>query len=136
MLPEAVAALANMVEAALGAGAVGGERGREDHGLASGAGGGRVFAAVLAEAGAENFRSTERQYALAEEAARLGWEAERIAVVDGDLGISGRFSDTQARKGYTAGAAGLEGVPGRGRGDLRVGGLEAGAVERRDAAAA
>ena len=48
----------------------------------------------------ENFRSTERQYALAEEAARLGWEAERIAVVDGDLGISGRFSDTQARKGY------------------------------------
>jgi excisionase family DNA binding protein len=48
----------------------------------------------------ENFRSTERQYALAEEAARLGWEAERIAVVDGDLGISGRFSDAQARKGY------------------------------------
>jgi DNA invertase Pin-like site-specific DNA recombinase len=48
----------------------------------------------------ENFRSTERQYALAEEAARLGWGAERIAVVDGDLGLSGRFSDTQARKGY------------------------------------
>jgi len=48
----------------------------------------------------ENFRSTERQYALAEEAARLGWEAARIVVVDGDLGISGRFSDTQARKGY------------------------------------
>lgn len=48
----------------------------------------------------ENFRSTERQYALAEEAARLGWEAERIVVVDGDLGISGRFSDAQARKGY------------------------------------
>jgi DNA invertase Pin-like site-specific DNA recombinase len=48
----------------------------------------------------ENFRSTERQYALAEEAARLGWEAERVAVIDGDLGISGRFSDAQARKGY------------------------------------
>jgi DNA invertase Pin-like site-specific DNA recombinase len=48
----------------------------------------------------ENFRSTERQYALAEEAARLGWEHERIVVVDGDLGISGRFSDTQARQGY------------------------------------
>jgi DNA invertase Pin-like site-specific DNA recombinase len=48
----------------------------------------------------ENFRSTERQYALAEEAARLGWEAERIVVVDGDLGISGRFSDARARKGY------------------------------------
>ena len=48
----------------------------------------------------ENFRSTERQYALAEEAARFGWGSERIVVVDGDLGISGRFSDTQARKGY------------------------------------
>jgi DNA invertase Pin-like site-specific DNA recombinase len=48
----------------------------------------------------ENFRSTERQYALAEEAARLGWESERVVVIDGDLGISGRFSDTQARQGY------------------------------------
>jgi DNA invertase Pin-like site-specific DNA recombinase len=46
----------------------------------------------------ENFRSTERQYGLAEEAARLGWEAERILTVDGDLGLSGR--DTQARGGY------------------------------------
>jgi DNA invertase Pin-like site-specific DNA recombinase len=48
----------------------------------------------------ENFRSTERQYALAEEAVRLGWESERVVVIDGDLGISGRFSDTQAREGY------------------------------------
>jgi excisionase family DNA binding protein len=48
----------------------------------------------------ENIRSTERQYALAEEAVRLGWESERVVVVDGDLGISGRFSDTQAREGY------------------------------------
>jgi excisionase family DNA binding protein len=48
----------------------------------------------------ENFRSTERQYALAEEAVRLGWESERVVVLDGDLGISGRFSDTQAREGY------------------------------------
>ena len=46
----------------------------------------------------ENFRSTERQYGLAEEAARLGWEQERILTVDGDLGVSGR--DTQARGGY------------------------------------
>ena len=45
-----------------------------------------------------NVRSTERQYALAEEAAKLGWEAERIVVIDGDLGISGR--DTHAREGY------------------------------------
>jgi hypothetical protein len=48
----------------------------------------------------ENFRSTERQYGLAEEAVRLGWEPERIFTVDGDLGISGRFSDAQARQGY------------------------------------
>ena len=45
-----------------------------------------------------NVRSTERQYAIAEEAARLGWEAERIVVVDGDLGVSGR--DTHARESY------------------------------------
>jgi excisionase family DNA binding protein len=46
----------------------------------------------------ENFRSTERQYSLAEEAATLGWAPERILTVDGDLGLSGR--DTQAREGY------------------------------------
>jgi DNA invertase Pin-like site-specific DNA recombinase len=45
-----------------------------------------------------NVRSTERQYALADEAARLGWEAERIVVIDGDLGMSGR--DAHAREGY------------------------------------
>ena len=45
-----------------------------------------------------NVRSTERQYALADEAAKFGWEAQRIVVIDGDLGISGR--DTHAREGY------------------------------------
>jgi DNA invertase Pin-like site-specific DNA recombinase len=45
-----------------------------------------------------NVRSTERQYALAEEAAKLGWEHERIVVIDGDLGISGR--DAHTREGY------------------------------------
>jgi excisionase family DNA binding protein len=45
-----------------------------------------------------NVRSTERQYAIAEEAARLGWESERIVVVDGDLGVSGR--DAHARESY------------------------------------
>jgi DNA invertase Pin-like site-specific DNA recombinase len=45
-----------------------------------------------------NIRSTERQYAFADEAAKLGWERERIVIVDGDLGISGR--DAQAREGY------------------------------------
>ena len=46
----------------------------------------------------ENFRSTERQYALSEEAVTLGWEPERIMTVDGDLGVSGR--DTNRRDSY------------------------------------
>jgi len=45
-----------------------------------------------------NRESTERQYALQDEAARLGWERERIVVVDRDLGMSGR--DTHAREGF------------------------------------
>ena len=45
-----------------------------------------------------NTQSTERQYALADEAAKLGWEHERIVVVDRDLGVSGR--DAQAREGF------------------------------------
>jgi DNA invertase Pin-like site-specific DNA recombinase len=44
----------------------------------------------------ENIRSTERQYGLAEEAARLGWEPERILTVDGDLGVSGRDAPREA----------------------------------------
>jgi excisionase family DNA binding protein len=47
-----------------------------------------------------NRESTERQYALADEAARLGWDRERIVVVDQDLGISGR--DAHAREGFKA----------------------------------
>ena len=46
----------------------------------------------------EHFRSTERQYALAEEAARLGWQGERVLVIDGDLGVSGR--DPGSRESY------------------------------------
>jgi hypothetical protein len=38
----------------------------------------------------ENTESTARQYALAEEAARLGWESSKIAIIDADLGLSGR----------------------------------------------
>jgi len=38
----------------------------------------------------ENIMSTARQYALAEEAARLGWETAKILVIDADLGRSGR----------------------------------------------
>jgi DNA invertase Pin-like site-specific DNA recombinase len=33
--------------------------------------------------------STERQYALKEQACRLGWPAEQVRILDGDLGISG-----------------------------------------------
>lgn len=40
--------------------------------------------------------STARQYALADEATRLGWEASRIVVIDADLGISGRTASTRA----------------------------------------
>src|SRR5436190_13249910 len=46
----------------------------------------------------ENFRSTERQYGLAEEAVKLGWEPERVVTIDGDLGISGR--DAHPREAY------------------------------------
>jgi DNA invertase Pin-like site-specific DNA recombinase len=45
-----------------------------------------------------NTESTERQYALADEAARLGWERDRIVVIDSDLGLSGR--DAQKREGF------------------------------------
>lgn len=46
----------------------------------------------------ENTESTARQYALAGEAARLGWEAARIEVIDADLGTSGRTAS--ARTGF------------------------------------
>lgn len=46
----------------------------------------------------ENVHSTERQYALAEKAAQLGWEPARILTVDADLGVSGR--GTHAREAY------------------------------------
>ena len=42
--------------------------------------------------------STARQYALAAEAARLGWAAGAIEVIDTDLGISGR--STEGRDGF------------------------------------
>jgi DNA invertase Pin-like site-specific DNA recombinase len=46
----------------------------------------------------ENFRSTERQYGLAEEAVKLGWEPERVVTIDGDLRVSGR--DAHPREAY------------------------------------
>lgn len=38
----------------------------------------------------ENTESTARQYALVDEAARLGWDSSSIVVIDSDLGTSGR----------------------------------------------
>jgi DNA invertase Pin-like site-specific DNA recombinase len=41
----------------------------------------------------EHTESTARQYALVEEAARLGWAAAHVEVIDRDLGLSGRSAD-------------------------------------------
>ena len=40
----------------------------------------------------ENGESTRRQYALRERAVAAGWPAERIHVIDQDLGMSGAYS--------------------------------------------
>ena len=41
----------------------------------------------------ENTESTARQYALAEEAVRLGWPRAKVEVIDADLGLSGRSAE-------------------------------------------
>jgi DNA invertase Pin-like site-specific DNA recombinase len=46
----------------------------------------------------ENRESTARQYALRQRAIDLGWPAERVEVIDNDLGQSG--SSTQGRSGF------------------------------------
>ena len=43
----------------------------------------------------ENTESTKRQYALRERAVALGWDRERIVVIDSDLGRSGADSDRE-----------------------------------------
>jgi DNA invertase Pin-like site-specific DNA recombinase len=45
-----------------------------------------------------NTESTARQYALADEAVRLGWARSSVEVIDGDLGLSGRSAEQ--RGGY------------------------------------
>ena len=45
---------------------------------------------------AENRESLARQYALADHARGLGWPAERVLVIDDDLGLSGRTADGRA----------------------------------------
>ncbi len=42
--------------------------------------------------------STQRQYALSDDAERMGWPAERVLVIDADLGVSGRGGS--ARVGF------------------------------------
>src|SRR5207253_11421229 len=44
---------------------------------------------------AENRESLARQYALADHARALGWPAERVLVIDDDLGLSSRSADTR-----------------------------------------
>ena len=46
----------------------------------------------------EHTESTMRQYALAEEATRLGWAADAVEVIDADLGVSGR--SVEGRDGF------------------------------------
>ena len=46
----------------------------------------------------EHTESTARQYALAEQAVALGWDRRDVAVIDADLGVSGR--STEGRDGF------------------------------------
>jgi DNA invertase Pin-like site-specific DNA recombinase len=42
---------------------------------------------------AEHRESAARQYALSDRAVALGWPAERIEVIDADLGLSGQSAE-------------------------------------------
>src|SRR6266581_3724513 len=44
----------------------------------------------------DNPESRARQYALAEQAAQLGWPASKIEVIDADLGISSRSAERRS----------------------------------------
>src|SRR2546427_11130395 len=44
----------------------------------------------------DNRESQARQYGLVEEAARLGWPASKIEVIDADLGMSGRSAERRS----------------------------------------
>ncbi len=46
----------------------------------------------------ENTESTARQYALGDEAVRLGWPRSQVVVIDADLGLSGRSAE--GRSGF------------------------------------
>src|SRR2546426_5298146 len=63
----------------------------------------------------ENTESTKRQYALRQRAIALGWHADRIVVIDSDLGKSG--SSATDRKGFQR----LVGEVGMGQAGLVIG---------------
>ncbi len=44
----------------------------------------------------DNTESTARQYALADEAVRLGWARSSVEVIDADLGLSGRSAESRS----------------------------------------
>jgi hypothetical protein len=71
--------------------------------------------------------STDRQYALARCAERLGWPSARILVIDEDLGLTG------ASAGHRSGFARLtaEVAIGPGWPCARAGGFQVGAKQRR-----
>ena len=71
--------------------------------------------------------STERQYALKDKAISLGWPATSMHILDGDLGISGATQQRPRRFQEVGG----RGLPGRGGGRVRPGGIAPGAVQRR-----
>ena len=71
--------------------------------------------------------STERQYALKDKAISLGWPATSMRILDGDLGISGATQQRSRRLQEVGG----RGVAGRSGSGVRLGGLAAGAVQRR-----
>jgi DNA invertase Pin-like site-specific DNA recombinase len=47
----------------------------------------------------DHTESTMRQYGLVDKTVELGWPRERVAVIDTDLGVSGRWG--VAREGFT-----------------------------------
>ena len=58
-----------------------------------------------------NTESLERQYELAGRAVALGWDRERVRVVDADLGLSG--ADAAGREGFQQLVAEVAAGPGR-----------------------
>ena len=62
----------------------------------------------------ENQESTKRQYALRQKAVALGWDTERVVVIDNDLGQSG--AQTVDRHGFQrlVGDVGMWGCAGLG----------------------